>query len=53
MKNLEGKENVEEIREQLNKAIDMGYSKDEILEISQKLDIHIVNFLKKKLKGKG
>ena len=47
---MEWKENIEDIRDLLNKAIDMGYSRDEILKISQMLDIHIVEFLEEKLK---
>ena len=45
---MECEEDMENLRDMLNKAIEMNDSKDEILKISQLLDTHIVKFLEEK-----
>ena len=45
---LKMRENIEHIRELLNKAIEMNADTDEIIKISQMLDKLIVEFMVKK-----
>ena len=45
MSDLKMRENIEHIRELLNKAIEMNADTDEIIKISQMLDKLIVEFM--------
>ena len=49
---MDEKNNIEAIRSQLNKAIELNSSIEEIIEISKLLDIQIVKFLEETIKNK-